>query len=99
MNSENIQKYEYKYIDMAFELANKSLLKQKHGAVIVSHKKIISSGFNNDRSQYKLQKFISHNNKSCACHAEMDAIYRSLNLLLPNYLFHPKRRRQLFLCV
>lgn len=91
-----INNYEYKFINKAFEMSLQSQLTNKHGSIIVSNKKIMSCGYNHERTKYKIQSLISDNCKSCACHAEMDAIYKALNIL-PNYLFHPNKKRQLIL--
>jgi len=96
MSFNTIQNYEYKFINKAIEMSSLSQLNNKHGSIIVSNKKIMSCGYNHERTKYKIQSIISNNCESCACHAEMDAIYKALNIL-PNYLFHPKKKRQLVL--
>jgi len=44
----------------------------KHGCVLLHHGKIISTGYNYDKVQYKNK--ILCNNTSCSTHAEMSAI-------------------------
>ncbi len=44
----------------------------KHGCVLLHHGKIISTGYNYDKVQYKSK--ILCNNTSCSTHAEMSAI-------------------------
>jgi len=51
-----------KYIDLASKIAMKSVMTQKHGAIIVYKKKIIATGFN-----YNINNLYS-------IHAEMDAL-------------------------
>jgi deoxycytidylate deaminase len=97
-----------KFIDNAIECCKKSILNVKHGAVLVSKGHIISKGFNHSRCKFggsykvydKTFKSNMSNNTCCACHAEMDVLYKAiLNMPLKSYLFKTRLKQQLVLQV
>lgn len=96
------------YINHAIECSRKSTLKSKHGAVLVSKGKIISCGYNHERNRYggtykitdkNLSQYIHYDNQ-CACHAELDVLYKALlKMPLKSSLFKIRLKRSLFLQV
>ena len=69
----------YKITNLAFEQAELSQCKNKHGAIITKGSKIICKGFNNPRT-----KFLNMIN--CCSHAEMDVMRKFINsYYIPKY--------------
>ncbi len=94
-----------KYLDIAKQMSLQSNLKSKHGALFVSKGKVISKGYNHSRCRfggsYKVFDTIFKKNMNCcACHAEMDVLYKAL-LNIPNKscLFKTRFKKSLFLQV
>ena len=65
---------DYKYVSIALEAAKSSNMLMKHGCVIVESNRIIGTGWNTSRNQFK-DNFIG---VSCSCHAEMFALRQAL---------------------
>lgn len=98
---------DFTFINDAKNYSSKSQLNTKHGALLVSKNKIICRGFNHNRCRfggsYKandkvFKDYIQKN--CCACHAEMDVLYKAiLNLPKKYYFFKPFLKQSLFLQV
>ena len=69
-----VSKHDYKFIDMALDMAYTSNMLMKHGSVVVENNRVIGKGCNSRRTQFG-DKFIG---KSCSCHAEMTALRNAL---------------------
>jgi tRNA(Arg) A34 adenosine deaminase TadA len=65
-----ISKKDHKFISIASEAAHNSNMMMKHGCVVVDSGRVIGSGCNTLRTQFK-DRFIG---TSCSCHAEMHAL-------------------------
>lgn len=61
-------------INIAKIESEKSTIRCNHGAVITQGKKIISKGFNHNRTRF--QNF----ENVCSCHAERDAVMKMMSL-------------------
>lgn len=97
-----------KYIEIAKNCSTKSVLKSKHGAVLVSKNKLISYGINHNRCRfggsYKVFDLLFQKNMDCssccACHAEIDVLYKAiLNIPNKSSLFKSRLKKSLFLQV
>ena len=62
-----------KFIELASQYANQSLMFSRHGCVLVSRGKVISHGVNQLRNYSR-----DHVIHGCSCHAEMDAIRNAI---------------------
>lgn len=65
---------DHKYVSVALDAAKNSDMLMKHGCVIVESNRIIGTGWNMMRNQFK-DNFIG---VSCSCHAEMYALRQAL---------------------
>lgn len=63
-----------KFMNIAKNESTKSSIRCTHGAVITDGNKILSKGYNHNRTQYKFFDNI------CSCHAEKDAVMKLLSL-------------------
>lgn len=63
-----------KIMNIAKNESYKSSIRCSHGAVITYGKRIISKGYNHNRTQYK------YFDNTCSCHAEKDAVMKLLAL-------------------
>lgn len=63
------------FIEIAKEQTIKSSIRCTHGAVIANGKRILSRGFNHNRTQYKY-----FDETICSCHAERDAVMKLLSM-------------------
>jgi deoxycytidylate deaminase len=61
-------------LNIAKSESQKSSIRCSHGAVIVDGKRIVSKGYNHNRTQFK------NFNNICSCHAERDAVMKLLSL-------------------
>lgn len=94
-----------KFLDITKHMSLQSNLKSKHGALLVSKGKVISKGYNHSRCRfggsYKVfDNDFKKNMNCCACHAEMDVLYKAL-LNIPNKScsFKTRLKKSLFLQV
>lgn len=62
------------FMNLAKKESLKSSIRCSHGAVLTDGKRIISKGYNHERSQYK------DFDKICSCHAERDVVMKLLAL-------------------
>ncbi len=62
------------FLNIAKNEAQKSNIRCSHGAVITDGNRIISKGFNHNRTRFKNFETI------CSCHAERDAVMKLLAL-------------------
>ena len=62
------------FMNIAKAESEKSSIRCSHGAVITNGKRIISRGFNHNRSRFQ------HFENVCSCHAERDAVMKLLSL-------------------
>ena len=62
------------FMNIARKESEKSSIRCSHGAVITNGKKIISKGFNHNRTRYQNFDYV------CSCHAERDAVMKLLSL-------------------
>jgi deoxycytidylate deaminase len=65
---------DHKHIARAKTEALKSLMLMRHGCVVANGNKVVATGYNTYRTRFG-DHFI---NKSCSCHAEMDALRKVL---------------------
>ncbi len=63
-----------RYIDVAFTASFDSNMLRKHGCCVVENNKVIGTGCNINRTQFK-DNFIG---LSCSCHAEMSALRNAI---------------------
>lgn len=70
----NVSKNDYKFINIALDMAHTSEMLMKHGSVVVQNNRVIGKGCNSRRTQFG-DNFIG---KSCSCHAEMTALRNAL---------------------
>lgn len=63
-----------KLLDTARNASTQSTIRCNHGAVITNGKKILSTGYNHNRTRYQSFENI------CSCHAEKDAVMKLLSL-------------------
>ena len=61
-------------INIAKNESEKSSIRCSHGAVITNGKRIISRGYNHNRTRYQHFDYI------CSCHAERDAVMKLIAL-------------------
>jgi len=76
----NPNKTDLLMINRAINISKKSQMYHRHGCIIASNKKILSSGYNHYRTKFSLNK----NYDNCSCHAEMHAlqqIYKTVGLV------------------
>ena len=65
---------DHRHIARAKTEALKSLMLMRHGCVVANGNKVVATGYNSYRTRFG-DNFI---NKSCSCHAEMDALRKVL---------------------
>ena len=70
-------KKEERFLSIASEIAHKSDMHYKHGAVLVYHGKPISFGYNSNRN-YSKDHIIE---KCCSCHSEIDAVRNAIKVV------------------
>lgn len=63
-----------KFMEIARNESKKSTIRCNHGAVITNGRKILSTGYNHNRTRYRSFENI------CSCHAEKDAVMKLLSL-------------------
>ncbi len=63
-----------RFMNIAKNESEKSLLRCAHGAIITQGQRIISKGFNHERTRFQ------HFDYTCGCHAERDAVMKLLSL-------------------
>jgi tRNA(Arg) A34 adenosine deaminase TadA len=68
-----IYKKDRKYMEHALALAIESKMKMQHGSIVTKNGKIIGSGCNSNRTQFKGSHHVD-----CSCHAEMAALKDAL---------------------
>jgi deoxycytidylate deaminase len=85
-NKMDIYKKDIKFLDEAITMANNSTMRMKHGSVVTKNGKIIGTGFNHERNQFKC-----HNHTDCSCHAEIDALLNAFGTELYSLLSTRKK--------
>ena len=61
-------------MNIARKESEKSSIRCSHGAVITQGKRVISKGYNHNRTRYQNFEYL------CSCHAERDAVMKMLSL-------------------
>ena len=89
-NMMKISNKDMKYINVAFDVANKSNMMMRHGCVITCNNKMISTGCNKYRNRYN-DGII---NNVCSCHAEMDALRNAIRIKTKQSVFNNRRFRK-----
>ncbi len=63
-----------RFMNIAKQVSQQSTIRCTHGAIIMDGKKVVSKGFNHNRTKFKNLE------SSCSCHAEKDAVMKLLSL-------------------
>ena len=84
----NISSKDEKHINRAVNECFKSPMLMKHGCIVASGTKVLSTGHNHYRTQFG-DNFIT---TSCSCHAEMDGLRKVINAMTNprSFKFHKK---------
>jgi deoxycytidylate deaminase len=84
-----ISNKDYRFLNVASNKALESNMVMKHGCVITCNNKFIASGYNTNRTRFKMEL---NNNYSCSCHAEMDALRKVIKIKGNISIEHRKHR-------
>ncbi len=63
-----------RFLRIAKQVSEKSTIRCAHGAIVMDGKKVVSKGYNHNRTQFKNLE------SACSCHAERDAVMKLLSL-------------------